>query len=781
MAASKTFVWGGTAGQPAVSAYLAAVRAGLPDAGAGLLPPPTPEQLAVCQDAAEQRHVSIEAQAGSGKSTVLLMAALCYLAPRDGEAWPTDAAAPRALVLAYNRAVAEGLRKRVARLGLANRVVVRTLHAWLAELYRRPVANDLDLLGVLGAGPPPPGALGGPATTAFACVLVDEAQDWCVVYARALRQALQLIDLGAYRRVRFCCVGDRLQMLYPTRARGTHNLLCQAPQWLSDVPPGASIAATAAAGWQRRALNVSQRLPRRGAALVNALLRNRATAPHAADVVSWADRAVHDTTPAAEGRVAVLFMTTRWGETDAEARMMHATLAAELDRLGLGFQDAMYVATSVRFGPAAALRRQVHLESRVAVNDNGAYAGRDAFDVLTVNQAKGLEKAVVLVDGLKAMPYFADEAWPEPTCSSATAPFSPRLNVSLTRARQTTVLVLRQADLGRTYPTLVDRARLLPLVDQWYGNGVAVGPPDGWTQSPFRAAVAVRNARAFQQSADVGAFNNTQWLHEVTQWLASIATLAQRLPPVAVPGILQAHPLPDLVTELCAWAGSALSMGQGGPEGGALGSPTALPAKPDDHRLERLPEVRRHLNQLRCTLVDMVAAHGWVERRPAAPVPVVDGAALNVTVNVRWTSPEPARHPVLVQAEPGAAAGMGLTETALVQALLLLQAHPVVWVADPFGGQVWTFGRGPDGEPGHRTAQALGGRLARLRLVHPARAADFGDETALAELRALVAAAKAAQAVDAQAPLPSSSEPPAQRVRRTPPTLESPQSLDFEA
>jgi hypothetical protein len=163
-----------------------------------VLPDPSPEQRDIIRAVAEGQCVTIRACAGSGKTTCMLQVAASLPDWR------------KALIVTYNRSLADECKERIQRLSLGHRVRCYTIHG-LASRFAGQVCNDdhklmrqLDRwdkgLDMKPSNPMP-----------LDLVMIDEAQDLRPIFHRTLSH---IFGIAGGDGIQLCLVGDPKQMLY---------------------------------------------------------------------------------------------------------------------------------------------------------------------------------------------------------------------------------------------------------------------------------------------------------------------------------------------------------------------------------------------------------------------------------------------------------------------------------------------------------------------------------------------------------------------------------------
>ena len=171
---------------------------GIADSLEQVLPEPSSEQKEIIQAIGQGQCVSIQACAGSGKTTCMLQVTASLPKTRN------------ALIVTYNRSLADECKDRIQRLSLGHIAKCYTIHG-LASRFAGRVCNDdqklirqLDRwesgLDLIPAHPLP-----------LDLVMIDEAQDLRPLFHRVLSHIIGTAGAGG---IQLCLVGDPKQMLY---------------------------------------------------------------------------------------------------------------------------------------------------------------------------------------------------------------------------------------------------------------------------------------------------------------------------------------------------------------------------------------------------------------------------------------------------------------------------------------------------------------------------------------------------------------------------------------
>lgn len=346
-----------------------------------VLPEPSPEQKDIIQAVGEDRCVTIRACAGSGKTTCMLQVAASLPEWRQ------------ALIITYNRSLADECKERIQRLSLGHRVWCYTIHG-LASRFASRVCNDdhklmkqLDRWNKgLDRTPTRPMQLD--------LVMIDEAQDLRPLFHRTLSH---IFDIAGGNGIQLCLVGDPKQMLYdfPTYGddRASTSFFLQPEKYWGEF--------TQKRSWSHLPLSVSYRLTPNIASFCNLFW---GTSMVGGNVVS-------PNVPV-EYLIKYPYPTTR-GQDDPE-KLNTSFLANIIDQYGP--ENVLFLAQSVK---NADLPIRVHVNELMKIKDNttgfqkynfhikenvrgfeGTPDWKNKVRVWTFCGSKGCESDVVVVFGL---------------------------------------------------------------------------------------------------------------------------------------------------------------------------------------------------------------------------------------------------------------------------------------------------------------------------------------------------------------------------------------------
>lgn len=170
----------------------------LPPKGRQVLPNPSPEQRDIIRAVGEGKCVTIRACAGSGKTTCMLQVAASLPEWRN------------ALIVTYNRSLADECKERIQRLSMGRRTKCYTIHG-LASRFAGKVCNDdhklMRQLDRWDKGLD----LNPTHTMPLDLVMIDEAQDLRPLFFRVLSH---IFGVAGDSGIQICLVGDPKQMLY---------------------------------------------------------------------------------------------------------------------------------------------------------------------------------------------------------------------------------------------------------------------------------------------------------------------------------------------------------------------------------------------------------------------------------------------------------------------------------------------------------------------------------------------------------------------------------------
>ncbi len=169
-----------------------------PKQGHQVLPEPSPEQREIIRAVGEGKCVTIRACAGSGKTTCMLQVAASLPVWR------------KALIITYNRSLADECKERIQRLSMGHRIKCYTIHG-LASRFAGRVCNDDHKL-VRQADRWDKGLDKTPTyPMPLDLVMIDEAQDLRPLFHRILSH---IFSISGGSGIQLCLVGDPKQMLY---------------------------------------------------------------------------------------------------------------------------------------------------------------------------------------------------------------------------------------------------------------------------------------------------------------------------------------------------------------------------------------------------------------------------------------------------------------------------------------------------------------------------------------------------------------------------------------
>ncbi|KAJ3354035.1 hypothetical protein GGF32_002709 [Allomyces javanicus] len=151
---------------------------------------PSDEQQAIVQAVEQGHNLVVNAVAGSGKTTTVVF--LCERVPHK-----------KYLLMTYNARLKQETRQRASALGLGN-LVVHTYHSFFVHTYPESRAyTDQRLIEFLDAP-------GESRDLDFDVIVIDEAQDMCPLYHRAIA----FVCSQNVRRLQFAVFGDVCQSIY---------------------------------------------------------------------------------------------------------------------------------------------------------------------------------------------------------------------------------------------------------------------------------------------------------------------------------------------------------------------------------------------------------------------------------------------------------------------------------------------------------------------------------------------------------------------------------------
>jgi superfamily I DNA/RNA helicase len=361
---------------------------------------PSAEQAAVVHALLEGRHATVNAVAGSGKTTTVLFLAANLLVERRGR---------RILLLTYNKDLKEETRIRVEKLGLRDQVEAHSFHAAGYKYYSDECAKDHGLRHCVLSERPAWRTKPAP----YDFVVIDEAQDVdrlkFAFTARLVQKSLLDAAGAAAKQPQFLVIGDERQAIY--------DYLGADARFLRFADRGVWSAPEDARPWARLKLTMSFRITPPMASFVSEIML------HSPDyIVSSRPR----------GAARALERVEYWvGSAFASARRVAREI---IDLVNGGFDpgEIFILAKSVKQAALKAVAEQdsqtpmqvinqllseARIPCRVTLNDPDAGSKQDnKGHVLfsTMNQAKGRERRLVYVVGFSndSFTYFARDAPP---------------------------------------------------------------------------------------------------------------------------------------------------------------------------------------------------------------------------------------------------------------------------------------------------------------------------------------------------------------------------------
>ena len=376
---------------------------------------PSGEQTAVVHALLEGRHVTVNAVAGSGKTTTVLFLAAYLLAERRGR---------RILLLTYNKDLKEETRIRVEMLGLRSQVEAHSFHAAGYKYYSYECAKDQGLRHCVLSECTTWRAKPGP----YDFVVIDEAQDVDRLKFAFTARLVQKSLVAGRMPPQFLVIGDERQAIYDYAGADV--------RFLRLADRGVWSAAGDARPWARLKLTTSFRITPQMAMFVSDIMLR--SPGYIVSSRSWA------------GAVKVDYWV---GSAFANARRVAKEIIALVRMRRCGAGEIFILASSVK---QAALKLNADYEAqtpmqvinqllseeripcRVTLSDADACAKEDSVGYVlfsTMNQAKGRERRLVYVLGF-SVDYFAYSARDAPRTQCPNL-----LYVACTRAKERLVLV----------------------------------------------------------------------------------------------------------------------------------------------------------------------------------------------------------------------------------------------------------------------------------------------------------------------------------------------------
>lgn len=354
-------------------------------------------------------HRVIHGAAGSGKTMILIYRAQQLAA--------TARADRPILVLCFNRALAGRIDAQLRERAVDERVVVRTFHAWCADIVRSyqidvpPARGDEDAYALLAQAVSRAVDTGRVPRGQYSALLIDEAHDF---EADWLRLAAQMVDEATRSLL---VLYDDTQSIYATRrrrfslasvgieARGRTHVLKVNYRNTAEI---LALAVACAEGLLQQGQAANDAAP--GTAPAAALDgHGKADAGEAGDAAPI----VMPTTAGRRGPLPVLLQA----RSEREEAELLAERLQQAHAGGRPLRDMAVLCRTKRSMPAiaAALRRRgLHVDCQASTR--GGIRGfdwqADRVRMLTLHSVKGLEFPLVAIAALQELPC-ADEPLPD--------------------------------------------------------------------------------------------------------------------------------------------------------------------------------------------------------------------------------------------------------------------------------------------------------------------------------------------------------------------------------
>jgi hypothetical protein len=208
-----------------------------------ILPTPSEEQQLILDSVSSGKNVRIEADAGTSKTTTLLM--LAYYAPKMKGNY---------LILCYGKVLQQDTEKRIMKMSLEDKIQCRTFHSFAGICFGNNVYNDTIMEDLLWKAREGKQHIKYPdANTTF---LIDEAQDIKYSYYEFLKEVM------SHHRHQMVIVGDVRQKIYTDTSS---EYLSKAEEYFCDCT---------SEPWTSCTLKISYRMTPNICSFVNVLWEN---------------------------------------------------------------------------------------------------------------------------------------------------------------------------------------------------------------------------------------------------------------------------------------------------------------------------------------------------------------------------------------------------------------------------------------------------------------------------------------------------------------------------
>lgn len=173
---------------------------------------PSDEQQKVIDNVIQGKNVVVDAVAGSGKSTVVLMTASII---------PNKAF----LQVTYNSMLRKEVKDKIHEWELPN-LTVHTYHSLAVRYYNRQAHTDIEIQNILRTD-----ALPIESIPFFPILVLDEVQDMTLLYYRFMRKFIQDMCSAGDNKIQLMILGDVMQGLYDFKGADVRFLTKSAEIW----------------------------------------------------------------------------------------------------------------------------------------------------------------------------------------------------------------------------------------------------------------------------------------------------------------------------------------------------------------------------------------------------------------------------------------------------------------------------------------------------------------------------------------------------------------------
>lgn len=173
---------------------------------------PSEEQQGVINNVIHKKNVIVDAVAGSGKSTVVLMTA-------------SKLPDKPFLQVTYNSMLRKEVRDKVQEWNL-NNLTVHTYHSLAVKYYNRQAHTDIEIQNILRTDAEPMETI-----PHFSVMVLDEVQDMTLLYYRFMRKFIADMCSKTNRKVLLMILGDVMQGLYDFKGADVRFLTKSAEIW----------------------------------------------------------------------------------------------------------------------------------------------------------------------------------------------------------------------------------------------------------------------------------------------------------------------------------------------------------------------------------------------------------------------------------------------------------------------------------------------------------------------------------------------------------------------